>query len=412
MYSVSLFIYNIGIAIYTQAFRLFSLWNKKARLRREGLKTSYPKVSGQGRLIWIHCASLGEFEQGRPLIEAIKTRDAATQILLTFYSASGYELRKSYKGADYVCYLPNDTYKAASGLIEHFKPELAIFVKYEFWLNHLRVLKDKAIPTYLVSANFRPNQIFFKWYGGLFKAALADYKHLFVQTPYSADLLKHHGITSVSVAGDTRIDRVLAITKEAFVDECIEAFVKSSSKVLIGGSIWAADEAILLPYIYKVWLQQNAKVILAPHEVGESNINRLMSVLPEGKAIRYSQAKKANLEQYSILVIDNIGLLNKLYRYGTTVYIGGGFGAGIHNTIEAAAYGLPTVFGPKYTKFPEAVALIELNAAFSVSSTEELNDCLTKLEDNLFYERAKQANLNWLEENSGATERILLMVNG
>ena len=423
-------LYNFAIRLYALAIFLASFFNKKAKLWIEGRKGIFEQLEAEllganairgakseerensnpnfqlptsnQKVIWIHVASLGEFEQGRPIIEKLKEKYPIYKILLTFFSPSGFEIRKNYELADYVFYLPLDTQKNARRFIETINPKLVIFVKYEFWYHFLNTLQTKGIPTILVSAIFRPSQLFFKWYGGLFKKILAGFEHIFIQNEASFELLKMHNYQKITLAGDTRIDRVADIATHAKRFEIIEKFAEDN-QILLCGSTWPPDEAVLIDFIKRAgdW-----KFVIAPHEVAENNIFRLQKLFPEN-SIRYSKADVNSVKNHQVLIIDNIGMLSSIYRYGKVAFIGGGFGKGIHNTLEPIAFGLPVIFGPKYKKFDEATTLVEKGGSFSISNSKQFNDIMSKMEDDPFYKNASQKAQNYIAENRGATDKII-----
>lgn len=401
--------YDVSIRFYNLALKLAAIFSKKARLWGEGrknwptrLKKELETIRGK-KLIWMHCASLGEFEQGRPLIEWLKEKRPDCKILLTFFSPSGYEIRKNYALTDVVFYLPLDTAVNARRFLQIAEPELAIFVKYEFWFHYLRQLEERQISHVLISAIFRKEQIFFKTYGGFFRSMLAGFDRLFVQDEASKALLKGIQTKEVYVAGDTRIDRVLAIAKQNRRFPLLDAFA-GRRPLLIVGSSWPPDEAILVPFINQ-YLPEDWKVIIAPHQIKESGIKALEDSLA-APSIRYSQAEAQDLTSRRVLIIDNIGMLSALYAYGRLAYIGGGFGAGIHNTLEPIAFGLPVIFGPKYKKFMEAVELVQKGGAFSIENQQELSLVFENLRQEEAYARARSAARSYVERNQGATERI------
>ena len=365
MYTLSIYLYSFLVRI--AAF--FGL--TKAKRLAKGQKQVWTQIQTRlqpgERRVWIHCASLGEFEQGRPLMEDIRTQYPQYKILVTFFSPSGYELRKDYGGADYVFYLPFDTRRNARRFLKLVDPEIIYFIKYEFWRNYLKAIKRRQIPLYLVSAIFRSEQVFFKWYGGWYRKLLAAFTHFFVQNEPSRELLAGIGFANVTVTGDTRFDRVCRIFDQARQVSEVEQFVNGQPCV-VAGSTWPPDEEILARYINAE--NRHIKWIFAPHELHESQINRLISSI-KAKAVRYSQLSTTNPADYQVLIIDNIGMLSSLYRYGAVAYIGGGFGKGIHNTLEAAVYGIPVFFGPAYKKFQEAVELIALGGAVSIKNYDE-----------------------------------------
>ena len=435
-------LYELLMRLLVLGIRLAAFFNPKARLWVEGRRNwrenyrtttneqrttsneqratnnKQQTTSNKQQTLWLHAASLGEFEQGRPVIEAFREQFPDWKIVLTFFSPSGYEIRKDYPHADFVCYLPADTRRNARDFLDLIKPDVAIFVKYEFWANYLFELKKRDIPTLLVSALFRETQPFFQWYGGFWRKMLGCFTHFFVQNQHSAKLLQRIGFQNVTVAGDTRVDRVLKIAERvkeneivaAFTGENLGTFQKSSNFVFIAGSSWEADEAVFLPVFQKPEFQ-NFKLIIAPHEpalVGRT-FQSASIILADWKVrpTLYSEASPDNVPDARVLLIDNVGLLNTLYRYGKIAYIGGGFGKGIHNTLEPAAFGLPVIFGPKFEKFEEARQFVARGGAFPVRSSEELAAVLKKLEAPDFYEKASRAVRGYLEENKGATERIL-----
>lgn len=399
-------IYNIGIYLYKQLVKLFSLKNHKAKLMVEGHKTLFSdlkdKLSEEGGYIWIHSSSLGEFEQGRPIIEKIKATNPRAKILLTFFSPSGYTVRKDYPLADVVSYLPFDLPKNVKRFLDMVKPQMAIFIKYEFWGNYLNELHKREIPTYIVSAIFRKDQIFFKPYGGMFRKMLKNFKHLFVQDKTSEDLLRNIGVNSVTVVGDTRFDRVAEIASQVKDLPLFENFSKGKY-VMVVGSSWQADEDIYIDYFNT---HPELKLIIAPHEINESHMQYITSKIKR-PIFFYTQSEGKNFADYDCLVVDCFGLLSSIYRYGDIAYIGGGFGAGIHNVPEAAVYGIPVIFGPNFKKFKEAHDLIEKEASFTISSSEEFDAIMQKLSNKDFREKAGKKAGEYINRNTGATNRIL-----
>ena len=374
--------YTLLIDLYSFAVRIAALFgHTKAKQLAEGQKQVWTQLQTslhQGeRRIWVHCASLGEFEQGRPLIEDIRAKFPQYKIVLTFFSPSGYELRKNYTGADCVCYLPFDTLRNAKRFVQFIHPEIIYFIKYEFWRNYLKVIKRQDIPLYLVSAIFRPEQAFFKWYGGWYRRLLNAFTVFFVQNEPSKELLGKINFHNVIVTGDTRFDRVCRIFDQAKQIPEVERFVNGQC-CMVAGSTWQPDEEIIIRYINTE--NRNIKWIIAPHELHESSIARLIASI-NVKTVRHSQLGNANPSEYQVLIIDNIGMLSSLYRYGTAAYIGGGFGKGIHNTLEAAVYGIPVFFGPMYQKFQEAVDMVALGCAFPVNNEKEFAQQLNSLFD-------------------------------
>jgi 3-deoxy-D-manno-octulosonic-acid transferase len=402
------FIYNLGILTYILAARLLSPFSEKARLWvdgrknwQEGLKD---KISPDDKNIWIHCASLGEFEQGRPIIEALKRRVPEWKILLTFFSPSGYEIRKNFQGADYVCYLPADTPGNAKTFISMVNPVLAIFVKYEFWNNFLLQTNEKKIPLYLVSGIFRPQQYFFKWYGSFFRNILLRFTHIFVQNKLSHDLLSGIGIRNISLTGDTRFDRVAEIAKSAGEIPQLDLF-RNGEKLFLAGSSWKQDEEIIAGYINKN--PERMKWVFAPHEIDKENIDRIEKLL-HTSVVRFSQLAGKNLAEARVLIIDNIGMLSSSYRYAYLASIGGGFGRGIHNILEAACWGIPVMFGPNYKNFREAVELINQNGAKCFKTSEEFAMILDNwLSDEGFYLKSAETAASYVKHNVGATAEIM-----
>lgn len=405
-------LYNFGIFFYGVAIRIASIFNLKARLfvagRNNWKKKLADEIDKNADYLWFHCASLGEFEQGRPVIEEIKKRFPNYKIVLTFFSPSGYEIRKNYEGTDHVFYLPLDTKSNARFFIHQVNPKKAFFVKYEYWANYITELKNAGIPLYIFSAIFRSEQVFFKnnLRGKWFRKLLMKVDHFFVQNEKSVQLLKTIGINSASVAGDTRFDRVAAIAKATKPIELVEKF-KGTELLLVAGSTWQPDEELLSGFINK---HTSIKYILAPHEVTQANINRLQKML-KTPSVLYSKANISNIDSFKVLIIDSIGLLSALYKYSSLAYIGGGFGVGIHNILEAATFGTPIVFGPKYQKFNEAVTLVKNGGAFSVSSYPELNDTLNQLiTDPKFLKNASDVCTKYVEKNVGSSKFIIKKV--
>ncbi|MBP7273298.1 MAG: 3-deoxy-D-manno-octulosonic acid transferase [Saprospiraceae bacterium] len=410
------FLYNIGIYIYGAGIKAFSIANNKARKWIYGRFEQHKKLEkfSQNKdknslVIWVHCASLGEFEQGRPVIEAFREKLPDTKIVLSFFSPSGYEIRQHYAVADLVCYLPLDTKTEAQNFIKLIQPTIAIFVKYEFWANYLYELERNKIPVFLIAANFRSNQIFFKSYGTFFANLIKKFQHIFVQNNKTVELLKQIGYSNCSVAGDTRVDRVIAIAGESKTFPTVDAFVENATKIVMCGSTWQEDETYLLRYIHqhKNKEGENVKFIIAPHEVKSNHINQLAVNIKVNYQL-FSTANMATLAQAHVLIIDNIGMLAHLYRYGNIAYIGGGFHAGIHNILEPAAFGLPIVFGKRFQKFPEAIQLLAEGGAFSIENDLQLQNVLDELlYDAATHKKASTACKNFIENNCGATDKII-----
>ncbi len=404
-------LYDIGIRAYSLALQAASPFHLKAKKwvkGRENLLAGIERKMQQETMpvAWFHCASLGEFEQGRPLIEAFKTNYPNWKICLTFFSPSGYEIRKNYALADYVFYLPEDTAANARAFITAVKPQLAIFVKYEFWHYYMAELHHRQIPVLSVSAIFRENQVYFKPYGAFNRDILRKFTHFFVQNPESEKMLRGIGITNVTIAGDTRFDRVSAVAKTAKSLPLAQAF-SGSAGVMVIGSSWPQDMEHLLPFMAA---QKELKFIIAPHEIKEPDILTIEQKFP-GETARYTKTTETEVAGKRILIVDTIGLLSSLYQYGKFAFVGGAFGAGLHNTLEAATFGLPIFFGPNYGKFQEAHDLIALGAAFSVTSTTELSAAINKLFWSAkAYKLASAASRNYVAGHVGATNKIMKLV--
>ncbi len=400
-----------GFAMRGMAFgiRCASFFNPKARLWVEGRRNIFRRlretVASGERIVWFHAASLGEFEQGRPVIEAFRETHPGHKILLTFFSPSGYEIRKDYPGADYVFYLPADTRRNARRFVETVRPEIAVFIKYEFWANYLKILQRNGTRTFIVSAIFRPDSAFFRWYGGWYRKLLRCFEHIFVQDEESRRLLGKIGVSNVTVAGDTRFDRVATIAGRAKSLPVVEAFVGKATEVLVAGSTWLPDEELLVRLVNR---HPDVKFIIAPHEIHPERMEKFAASV-RCRTVRYTQAAaEADLSDAGVLFIDTIGILSSVYRYGKYAYIGGGFGAGIHNTLEAATFGLPLAFGPNHHKFREASDLMAGGGAVSVTDGEELEawfDSLRKEEDR--YASASGFCRRYVADQCGATAAIL-----
>lgn len=397
-------LYNICMVIYAWLLRVVALWNKKAKQWVVGRKNIFERmsqaISPTDRVVWIHVASLGEFEQGRPIIEAIRQQHPEYKILLTFFSPSGYEIRKNYDGADYIFYLPADTPSNVTRFLDIAHPEIAVFVKYEFWLNYLTQMKKRGVRSYLVSAIFRQDSVFFRSYGSMWREALDAFDQMFVQNEESRELLHSIGYDNVIIAGDTRFDRVAAIAKAAKPVEIVAKF-KGASRLFVAGSTWGPDEDILLPLINE---NPDVKFVIAPHEMDEVRINKILSSA-KGGAKRYTQCvADTDFSTTQVLVLDTIGILSSVYGYASWSYIGGGFGVGIHNTLEAATFGLPIAFGPKYEKFKEARDMVALGAATKVESAEELKLWFAPLRDNTEHlTHTSTIAKDYTAKNQGAT---------
>lgn len=396
------FLYNIFIHIYILALNLISPFNKKVKIMLKGEKECFDRLqnlNSEDKVAWFHCASLGEFEQGRPLIEEVKKQFPEYKILLSFYSPSGYESKKDYALADYVVYLPNDTKSNAKKFVKKVNPDLIFFIKYEFWYNYISALKGRRL--FQVSLILRQNQYFFSWYGKWFAKQLKNFEHFFVQNQQTATLLNKIGYKNVTISGDTRFDRVMTIANNAKSFTEIEKFCEGNQKIILAGSSWLADEKIIQQAVKNL----DIKLIIAPHVVGENHINEILQLFPE--AILYSELAN-NDKKSNILIINCIGILSNLYQYCDIAYIGGGFGVGIHNTLEAATFGKPICFGTNYHKFQEAIDLINLKAAYSISNQEELKQVLeTLLNNEKIYNQSAEASKDYVKTKIGACKKII-----
>lgn len=418
---MSAFLYNLSIYTYHFIIWIVSPFNKKAKLwidGRKGLgirdwgleKQTSQSPTSNPQTAWFHCASLGEFEQGRPVLEKFKETFPDYKIVLTFFSPSGYEVRKNYAGADFICYLPSDTPTNARHFIEKINPSIAFFVKYEFWYNYLRILHEKQIPVISFSAIFRPDQVFFQWYGGFHRNILTYFDHIFVQNQTSFNLLQSIGIQKVTIGGDTRFDRVVEIVKKSYKHPMVGLF-RADKPLLIIGSCWQEDFAVIAPFLNN--FTKELKVVIAPHEINKKEIESWIEVL-KGKTIRYSEIAELEFDyeepfRYKTLIIDNIGMLSDLYKEADFAWIGGGYGKGLHNILEAATYGLSIFFGNKnYKKFQEAVDLERLTGAKAINDTDEFSLEFKKLYDNLILRKQKSNIIkNYVQDNLGGTDKII-----
>ena len=413
--------YSLGIYLYALLVRLVAaLGHRKARAMVRGQRDTWrilrEKIDPTARYVWFHAASLGEFEQGLPLIERLRREQPSRKILLTFFSPSGYEVRKDYKGADVVCYLPFDSPTAARRFIKWARPEMAFFIKYEFWRNYIDVLSKKSIPVYSVSSIFRPGQIFFRWYGRKYARCLRRITHFFVQNERSVELLRTIGVQdNVTIVGDTRFDRVIDIRNNARPLPLVEQFTRAKEDsnaapfVLVAGSSWQPDEDILLDYVNR---HPDLRLVIAPHVVNDAHIQEIEQKLTT-PALRYSQATLENVDDYRVLIIDGYGLLSSIYRYATVAYVGGGFGVGIHNVPEAAVYGIPVIIGPNHQRFAEAMALIANGGCKSIENTEDFSIIMDDfLENPAHIAQAGSAAGDYIHQNAGATPVIYQHVFG
>lgn len=417
-------IYNIVIYFVLWGIAIASLFNEKVRKmwrgEREAFKILKQKVDPNAKYIWFHAASLGEFEQGRPLMERIRKDYPLYKILLTFYSPSGYEVRKNYEGADIICYMPVDTRLNAIRFLRLVRPVMAFFIKYEFWSNFLHILKHRNIPTYSVSSIFREDQVFFKWYGRSYAGVLKCFTRFFVQNEESKRLLEGIGITAVDVVGDTRFDRVLQIKEAAKQLPICEAFrtgVASSQsadvphhdfKVFVAGSSWPPDENIFIPFFneHKDW-----RLLIAPHVIAEEHLKLILSLIKGKKVVRYTQTTPEEAAEADVLIIDCFGLLSSMYNYGDVAYIGGGFGVGIHNTLEAAVWNMPVIFGPNNKKFQEAQGLLKSGGGFEINTYEDFSGLMSSLmNDETFLKQAGDKAGAFVAHLAGATDKVLASV--
>lgn len=417
-------IYNIVIYFVLWGIAIASLFNEKVRKmwrgEREAFKILKQKVDPNAKYIWFHAASLGEFEQGRPLMERIRKDYPQYKILLTFYSPSGYEVRKNYEGADIICYMPVDTRLNAIRFLRLVRPVMAFFIKYEFWSNFLHILKHRNIPTYSVSSIFREDQVFFKWYGRSYAGVLKCFTRFFVQNEESKRLLEGIGITAVDVVGDTRFDRVLQIKEAAKQLPICEAFrtgVASSQsadvphhdfKVFVAGSSWPPDENIFIPFFneHKDW-----RLLIAPHVIAEEHLKLILSLIKGKKVVRYTQTTPEEAAEADVLIIDCFGLLSSMYNYGDVAYIGGGFGVGIHNTLEAAVWNMPVIFGPNNKKFQEAQSLLKSGGGFEINTYEDFSGLMSSLmNDETFLKQAGDKAGTFVAHLAGATDKVLASV--
>ena len=390
MYNIAIYLYGLGVFIY-------SLFNEKVR--------KMWRLDPNAKYIWFHAASLGEFEQGRPLMERIRATHPEYKILLTFFSPSGYEVRKDYKGADIVCYLPLDTVNNARRFLRTVRPVMAFFIKYEFWYNYLHVLKHRCVPTYSVSSIFRRDQIFFKWYGRDYARVLSCFTTFFVQNEESKLLLGTIGIKNAVVVGDTRFDRVLQIKEASKQLPLVEAFVSNAEHVFCAGSSWQPDEEIFIPYFNG---RSDWKLIIAPHVIGEEHLAQIMQLLKGRRVTRYTQTNPEEAAKADVLIIDCFGLLSSIYRYAQVSYVGGGFGAGIHNTLEAGVWGIPVIFGPNNKRFAEAQGLLKCKGGFEIKDVNDFTTLMVHLESEpALLEKSGKAAADYVKSLSGATEKIL-----
>ena len=419
MYNIIMYIVQLGIAIA-------SLFNGKLKKMWRGERDSFrvlrEKVDPNARYIWVHAASLGEFEQGRPIIEYLREHRPEYKILLTFFSPSGYEVRKNYEGADIICYLPIDTVTNARRFLRTIRPEIAFFIKYEFWYNYLHILNHRKVPVYSVSSIFRPNQVFFRWYGKEYAHVLKCFTAFFVQNEQSKQLLESVGIKNVKVTGDTRFDRVMQIADQSRTLELVKAF-KDDKPTFVAGSSWQPDEQIFIPYFEK---HKDWKLIIAPHVIGEDHLQQIEALLKGRKVERYTDMMAMQtrgnhpldeelverLKNAEVLIINCFGLLSSIYKYGDVAYVGGGFGVGIHNVLEAAVWNMPVVFGPNHDKFQEAKELIAAGGGYPINGIADFANVMERfIADKASLSESSQKAGEYVKNASGATDKVLDAIN-
>src|SRR5690554_2276400 len=404
-----LFLYNILISIAGFLLKIIALFNKKIKLFVEGRKQSFSilseKLNKGDKTIWFHVASLGEYEQGLPVMEEFKKKFPNHKLVLTFFSPSGYEVRKNNTIADVMVYLPWDTKSNVQQFLKMVQPEMAIFVKYEFWINYLSQLKKQNIPTYLISGIFRENQTFFKWYGGFYRKALNSFTHFFVQNESSKKRIESIGFTNVIVSGDTRFDRVFAISERDNHLSFVEQF-KGDNLLFVAGSTWEVDENLLINYINNT--DKKIKFIIAPHNIKKEQISNLKFQINKS-VVLFSEKENKNLSDFDVMIVDTIGILTKIYSYADVAYVGGGFGnPGVHNVLEPAVFGIPTVIGKNYSHFAEATQLVNLKGVISIKNQQELNQILDKLLSEEDYRKEKgKICADFIVSQKGATQRIM-----
>ena len=407
------FLYNLVVQVASFLVKIVALFSPKIKLFVDGRKLVFPTLESEikptDRTIWFHAASLGEFEQGLPVIEKIKEEYPNHKIVVTFFSPSGYEVRKNSKVADVIVYLPLDTKGNAERFVKAVHPDLVFFIKYEYWPNYLNELKQRQIPTYLISGIFRENQVFFKWYGGFYRKALDTFEHFFVQNAKSKELLLKIGKTNVTVSGDTRFDRVVSILEKDNSLDFISEF-KNDTLTIVVGSSWPKDETLLVDFINSN--NYDVKFIIAPHNIKQEQIKQLTNSISK-KTVLFSEKEGKNLADFDVFVIDTIGILTKIYSYADIAYVGGGFGnPGVHNILEPATFGVPIVIGPNFSHFAEAIALVNMEGCVSVSSQKELNEAFENLIQNedIRFEKGHICS-TFVQMNKNATEIILKSLN-
>ena len=428
MYNLCIYIYLLGVAIYS---RFNEKVRKMWRGERDAFRVLRNQVDPKAQYIWFHAASLGEFEQGRPLMERLRREHPEYKILLTFFSPSGYEVRKNYEGADIICYLPLDTITNARRFLRAVHPVMAFFIKYEFWYNYLHILKHRKVPVYSVSSIFRPDQVFFKWYGRQYRRVLNCFTHFFVQNEASRELLAKIGITDVTIVGDTRFDRVLQIKEAAKKLKEVECFCRYNISddpnpddeevitacagytppqgVFVAGSSWPPDEDIFIRYFLerKLFGYGKWKLIIAPHVIDESHLSQIEQKLEGCKVVRYTKYDCSGFESADVLIIDCFGLLSSIYRYATITYVGGGFGVGIHNVLEAGVWGVPVIFGPNNQRFQEAQGLKACGGGFDIQNYADFEQLMLRFEQNpQLLQQAGISAGDYVKSLAGATDTV------
>ena len=401
MYNIIIYLYLLGVAIA-------SLFSEKVRKmwrgERQAIRILKEKVDPTAKYVWFHAASLGEFEQGRPLMEQLRRDHPEYKILLTFFSPSGYEVRKNYEGADIICYLPIDTIRNARRFLRTIRPVMAFFIKYEFWYNYLHILSHRGVPVYSVSSIFRPGQVFFRWYGRQYGHVLKCFTHFYVQNDVSRQLLATLGITNVTVVGDTRFDRVLQI-KEAAKDLPAVSTFADGHRVFVAGSSWQPDENIFIPFFNE---HPDWKLIIAPHVISEEHLQQIEKLLAERKVVRFTDATQENVKDAEVLIVNCFGLLSSIYRYADVTYVGGGFGVGIHNTLEAAVWDVPVIFGPNNQRFQEAQGLKACGGGLEITSADDFRYVMERFvtDPQAIAEAGRQSGA-FVQKMTGATQKIL-----
>ena len=406
-------LYNLAIYFYLMGVAIASLFDRKVRTMWRGERAAFDilkqKVDPSANYVWFHAASLGEFEQGRPLMEHLRRKHPEYKILLTFFSPSGYEVRKNYEGADIICYLPLDTPINAIRFLRLIRPVKAFLIKYEFWYNYLHILKHRNVPVYSVSSIFRPSQVFFRWYGGAYRGVLRCITHFYVQNETSRELLNGLGIDCVTVTGDTRFDRVLRIKEQSKILPVVESFRRGCPHVFVAGSSWPPDEDIFIRYFLQ---HPEWKVIIAPHKIDEDHLQQIEQKLSGRRVVRYTHTDDKGASGAECMIIDCFGLLSSIYHYGDVAYVGGGFGVGIHNILEAAVWNVPVFFGPNNSHFQEAQVMKDGNGGLEISTYEDFEEQMNRLSsDDTYLKDLGERAGRFVKSKAGATQRVLESVN-